>query len=479
MNYPAIRIEGQIFSGELLQRLDHPDTSGQRPVDFGLSSDVKVKDEIARAWAASQSYYRAFRGKISGSGSSSFTTETRNLWLIPLFSLFGYKPEFARKGETLNGKTYPISHRDDSRDGLPLHLLGWNDSLDKRRDDGSGPRMSPHGLTQEYLNLTEHLYALVSNGRTVRLLRDSTRLVRQSFIEFDLERMFDEDLFADFAVMFRLIHASRLPTSQSAAPTSLVEKYHQDALDQGSRIRDGLSKAVEHAILSFANGFLTHQDNQHLRDEVVAGRIEPDAYYQHLLRLIYRFLFLLVTEERHLIFPPSVHARKRDVYYRHYSLQRIRRLAEKPHLAERRQKDLWMAITATFRLFEADGPGKKLDVPPLAGDLFSPDAIGLFAQCALDNGVVLDCLRALSLCQNPDTHQTIRVNYAALNVEEFGSVYQGLLEYEPRFTSAEHGLAFAFVQGDEGRGVGGQHLLVGLVHTVGGADVEHIAVDER
>ncbi|MFZ4395959.1 MAG: hypothetical protein ACOYOU_10085 [Kiritimatiellia bacterium] len=282
MNYPAIRIEGQIFSGELLQRLDHSDTAGQRPVDFGLSSDVKVKDEIARAWAGSQSYYRAFRGKISGSGSASFTTETRNLWLIPLLSLLGYKPEFARKGETLNGKTYPISHRDDARDGLPMHLLGWNDSLDKRRDDGSGPRMSPHGLTQEYLNLTEHLYALVSNGRTVRLLRDSTRLVRQSFIEFDLERMFDEDLFADFAVMFRLIHASRLPTSQSAAPTSLVEKYHQDALDQGSRIRDGLSKAVEHAILSFANGFLTHPDNQHLRDEVATGRIKPDAFFRKL-----------------------------------------------------------------------------------------------------------------------------------------------------------------------------------------------------
>ena len=468
MNYPAIRIEGQIFSGELLQRLDHSDTSGQRPVDFGLSADVKVKDEIARAWAASQSYYRAFRGKVPSTGSSSLTTETRNLWLIPLLSLLGYKPDFARKGETLNGKTYPISHRDESRDGLPLHLLGWNDLLDKRRDDGSGPRMSPHGLTQEYLNLTEHLYALISNGRTVRLLRDSTRLVRQSFIEFDLERMFDEDLFADFAVMFRLIHASRLPTSQSAAPTSLVEKYHQDALDQGSRIRDGLSKAVEHAILSFANGFLAHQDNQHLRDEVAAGRIKPDAYYQHLLCLIYRFLFLLVTEERRLIFPPSVPARKRDVYYRHYSLQRIRRLAEKPHLAERRQKDLWMAITATFRLFEADGPGSRLDVPPLAGDLFSPEAIGSFAQCSLDNGVVLDCLRALSLYQNPDTRQTIRVNYAALNVEEFGSVYQGLLEYEPRFTSAEQGLAFLFVQGDERSRTGSHYtpdeLVQPLIH---------------
>ena len=42
------------------------------------------------------------------------------------------------------------------------------------------------------------------------------------------------------------------------------------------------------------------------------------------------------------------------------------------------------------------------------------------------------CAR-LSLYENPDNGQVIRVNYAALNVEEFGSVYEGLLEYEPVF----------------------------------------------
>ena len=35
--------------------------------------------------------------------------------------------------------------------------------------------------------------------------------------------------------------------------------------------------------------------------------------------------------------------------------------------------------------------------------------------------------------QDPATRRLIRVNYAALDVEEFGSVYEGLLEYEPLF----------------------------------------------
>ncbi len=48
MNYPSIRIEGAILSPDILEKLDETAT-GQRPADFGLDTNVKVKDEIARA----------------------------------------------------------------------------------------------------------------------------------------------------------------------------------------------------------------------------------------------------------------------------------------------------------------------------------------------------------------------------------------------------------------------------------------------
>src|SRR5262249_51979722 len=80
-----------------------------------------------------------------------------------------------------------------------------------------------------------------------------------------------------------------------------------------------------------------------------------------------------------------------------------------------------------------DGPGEKLGLAPLAGDLFSRDAIGPLAHCALGNDILLSCVRSLSLYEHPENHQLIRVNYGALNVEEFGSVYEGLLKYQPWF----------------------------------------------
>ncbi|CAH1073341.1 Eco57I restriction-modification methylase domain-containing protein [Candidatus Nitrotoga sp. 1052] len=194
-----------------------------------------------------------------------------------------------------------------------------------------------------------------------------------------------------------------------------------------------MSKAVEQAIRDFANGFLVHPDNEELRQSIADGKLKPETYYQHLLRLIYRLLFLLVIEERDLVFPISASTQQRDIYRSYYSLERLRLLSEKRHLADKRHHDLWLAMLATFRLFEAHGPGHKIGLAPLAGDLFSPAAIGPLASAMLGNDVLLGCLRALGLYQHPDNGQTIRVNYAALNVEEFGSVYEGLLEYEPVF----------------------------------------------
>ncbi len=456
MNYPSIRIEGAIFSPDIFDRRD--DLPGQRPQDFGFDNSVKVKDEIARAWADAQDYWRIFQRKLETIKSDSpATTETRNLWIVPLLGLLGYQLEYQARGMELNGKNYPISHRVTNRGQTSFHIIGYREAagLD-RKPDRATIRMSAHALVQEYLNLSEQVYGLVTNGRLLRLLRDSSRLVKLTYLEFDLDRIFSDGLFADFAILYRLLHASRLPASQEASAESIIERYHQDSLESGARIRDGLSKAVEQAILAFANGFLAHPSNESLRNSVTTGDLKADAYYHYLLRLIYRLLFLLVIEERDLVYPSSAPTTKREVYDRYYSLQRLRRLSEKRYLADHRHNDLWLSLLATFRLFESEGPGSKLGLAPLAGDLFGPDAIGVLSRCMLNNDVLLGCLRSLGLYQHPDTGQVIRVNYAALNVEEFGSVYEGLLEYEPVFHSTGNHLEFAFAKGDE-RGATGSH----------------------
>lgn len=456
MNYPSVRIEGAILSPDILDRIE--ELPGQKPGDFGLDSSIKVKDEIVRAWADAQDYWRIFQRKLETlKPDLPATSETRQQWVVPLLALLGYQIEHQARGTELNGKLYTISHRATNRAQAPVQIVGYREpaALD-RKPANAVLRMSAHAVVQEYINLNEQLYGLVTNGRVLRLLRNSSRLIKLSYLEFDLDRIFTDGLFADFAILYRLLHVTRLPLSNESAAESWIERYHQDSLESGARIRAGLSRAVEGAIRNFANGFLQHPNNQALRDAVADKTLAAGDYYKNLLRLIYRLLFLMVIEERDLVFPPSIEKTRRDIYRSFYSIRRLRLLSEHRHLADHRRHDLWLSLLSTFRLFEADGPGDKLGVAPLAGDLFGYQAIPHLAGCTLGNDVLLGCIRALNVYENPENHQLIRVNYAALNVEEFGSVYEGLLEYKPAFHSLGKDIDFVFEQGDE-RAATGSH----------------------
>jgi len=476
MSYPSIRIEGAILSPDILSQIE--ELPGQRPTDFGLDSSDKVKDEIARAWADAQDYWRIFQRKLETVKKGNATTETRNLWMVPLLGLLRYDIEYQPRGTELNGQLYAISHRATNRADTLVQIIGYRDPAGLDRKPATATRrMSAHALVQEFLNLNEQLYGFVTDGHVLRLLRDSSRLVKLSYLEFDLDRIFTDSLFADFAVLYRLLQATRLPQSNDTAAESLIERYHQDSLDSGARIREGLSNAVEQAILDFGNGFLSHPDNEAIRTAVANGELPAGDYYQQLLRLIYRLLFLMVIEERDLVFPTDAPKEQRDIHRHYYSVVRLRRLSEKRYLADRRRHDLWLALQVTFRLFETDGPGQKLGIAPLAGDLFSPAAVRSLSGCTLGNDVLLKCLRALGLYRHPDSGQLIRVNYAALNVEEFGSVYEGLLEYEPEFTGEDRDIGFSFRKGEERAATGSHYTPDELVQPLIRHSLDHLIAE--
>lgn len=449
MKFTSIRIEGPILSGDILEKIEQGEIHGQKPADFGFETTVKVKDEIATAWADARNYWESYKRRTENlEDKQSGTSETRKFWMLPFWGLLGYEVERS-KARIINEKTYAVSHKDSSIDDFPIHIMGLRDSLDKRRTDG-GPRMSPHALLQEYLNLTgRHLYGIVTNGLQVRLLRDNSRLIKQSYLEFDLERMMEEELFADFAVMYRLLHVSRMPKDEDQASGRIIEQYHQDALESGSRIRAGLSEAVEEAILMLGSGFLQHIDNIELKEAYLNGKLNPKEYYLNLLRLIYRILFLLVIEERRLVYPKGTKKHLMDIYYNYYSVDHLRKLAENQWLSGKKHTDYWQALKSTFRLYENEQYGKPLEIKPLAGDLFGSHGIGLLNNCEIDNEILASSLYKLSVFTNKNTGQKMRVNYAALNVEEFGSVYEGLLEYDPVIKNNHGVLSFDLVPGDE------------------------------
>lgn len=457
MNYSAINIQGNIVSSEILEKVRTEDIRYQKAVDFGLNTSASVRDEINLAWSLAVSNWNAFKSKRENlSDSDSGITDTRRYWMLPLLQVLGYELTNSN-AEIINGKTYAISHRATNKDGFPIHIVGVNQSLDKRADSG-GTRLSPHALVQEYLNNNEHMYALVSNGRFIRVLRDATRLSRLSYLEFDLEQIMEEGLYVEFALMYRVLHASRMPEKQDSGSECFLEFYHQEALASGSRIRERLSVAVENSIKELANGLLQNPNNQELREKVLNGDLAAKDYYLHTLRLVYRVLFLLVIEERKLIYPEKRDEdlnRKRSIYYDFYSVQRLTKLAEKLIYVDPRKTDLWQSLITTFALFEHEQYGKKLGISPLGAGIFSPNALGIISHQLIDNETLLRVLRYLVTFEN-EQGQRVRVNYADLDVEEFGSVYEGLLDFDPEITDNAGEPIFGFVKGDD-RSSSGSH----------------------
>ncbi|MCL6622943.1 MAG: N-6 DNA methylase, partial [Syntrophobacterales bacterium] len=426
MAFTAISIEGGLFPGDLLERLAAgAETAGQRPEDFGLPKGRRLSDEMQAAFADLRSLWDAFQRRLSFSKESS-TTLTREAWVIPVLERLGYDLVFQRRAALVGGDAFAFSHRaGEDPEAPPVHVVGHDQPLDRKGD----ARRSPHALVQEYLNRADALWGLVTNGRKLRLLRHSARLARPTYLEFDLEALLTAHLYSEFVLLYRLLHRSRLPRSAAEAHECWLEKYYQQGIEEGGRVREHLRDGVEEALKQLGTAFLSHPNNEPLRQALEAGRLDGPGFYRQLLRLIYRLLFLMVAEERRLLFPPEApHRGRQAIYLRYYSLSRLRERCEAA-LAPDPFGDLWEGLKQTFRLFREEEAARALGLAPLDGELFKREVCPDLEEAFCDNPALLTALFYLSTFTDGRVRR--RVNYAALDVEELGSIYESLLDYHP------------------------------------------------
>ena len=288
-SFPSIRIEGGLLGPELLDQVIAADVPGQKPADFGLEPKRNLTDEIAAAFADSRALWGVFQSRLSHLSEADLATSmTRDSWVIPFLSLLGYELTYNQRAYEIDGQTFAISHSaasprppdgrgikselstlnpqlSTSSDGPPIHVVGARQELGRVPPSGR-PRLAPHSLVQEYLNRTEHVWGIVTNGLTLRLLRDSSLVRRQAYVEFDLQAILEEQRFHDFAALYRLLHRTRLPRGMADANECLLERYYAQTVEQGGRVREHLRDGVEECLKLLANGFLSHPDNQALRD---------------------------------------------------------------------------------------------------------------------------------------------------------------------------------------------------------------------
>ncbi len=445
-SFPSVHLEGGLLGPDVLDRLIASELPGQRPVDFGLDARRNLTDEIATAFADARALWGVFQHRLSRVVDDPGTTVTRDTWVIPFLGLLGYEPRYNQRAYEVDGMTFAVSHRATSADDSPpIHIVGAGQDLGRLAPSGR-PRLAPHSLLQEYLNRTEHAWGLVTNGLTLRVLRNSTFVRRQAYVEFDLAAILDEQRFQDFVALYRLLHRTRLPRGLADAAECLLEGYYAYSVEQGDRVRDHLRDGVEQCILRLANGFLAHPANAELRRQVADGSLDALGLYRELLRLIYRFLFLLVSEDRNLISPNAV-------YRAHYGMDHLRQLLDH-RAAYTEHDDLWRELQLLWYVFQREELAAVLDLAPLNGELFSPLTLD---SCALRNRDLLEAFWYLAWYRDTPSTLPRLVNYAALDVEELGSVYESLLELHPALDVQSTPPRFDLVASNEERRATGSH----------------------
>ncbi|MCY9784193.1 N-6 DNA methylase [Nocardiopsis sp. EMB25] len=472
----AVRTVGSLLPGDMLLRVSEGrGLSGCHPADYGAVGARSVSDEAERHWNYLLNAWSDLRERLPVTREGEPSPDPMGVavahWLGPLFDELGYGrlPALRIRGITADdepGRTIPITHRWQH---TPIHITAWDSDLDRSRRSGGA---FGQALVQEALNRTsDHLWGIATNGRRVRLLRDSSSLAGPSYVEFDVQTIFDGELFNEFVLLFRVLHATSFEVGEGEpASACRLERWRTEALHSEVQALDALRDNVERALTALGTGFLRHPANTDLR----AGA-DARALHGALLRFVFRLLFLVVTEDRGLLHHPDADQRARQRYADYFSTDRLRRLASRggggPH------GDLYEALRIVLdALGEANGR-TELGLIGLGGLFTQTEEDRPLAGAKLSNAALLTAVRHLARVWDPAAGRWRAVDYRSLGSRELGSVYESLLETVPQCDEADRSFRLVPRAGNERKRTGAYYTPSSLVERLLDATLEPVLDD--
>ena len=221
--------------------------------------------------------------------------------------------------------------------------------------------------------------------------------------------------------------------------TQVLEGSRQYATDLGSRLRDRIyTDVIPRLAESIADA----------RDMTSPDRVALDFTYQMALTVLFRLLFIAYAEDKNLL------PYRSNEEYENYSLNlRAKQLLERERRRTPFDDDslMWNRVEDLFAAIDKGNYG--LGIPPYNGGLFDSDAAtspvgAAIKEISLSDRQFGPILRNLLIDYEARDDIHGPVDFRALSVREFGTIYEGLLQSElslaqtgPRF-GAKTGCTF-------------------------------------
>ena len=450
IGFTAISIEGGLIAPEQLAVIASAPADQKTATDYLCPKGTSLRDEITRYFRIGQAHWRGYAGI-----EVPTATQTAAFVKVLLEQAFG----FALSGSTTH-------RRDDRKYNLTFEAKGGRVPIvvaapisgqkGKTAEaftlalpelgDGSGggvAKRSPVVLLQEWLNANvDANWGLAFAGDRVRLMRDNASFTRPAYVEIDLGAIFRDEMFADFTATWLLLHATRFGPDGASAGDSPLERWREAGQRAGTAARERLRGNVESALRALGQGFL--DANTDLRGRLDAGELSMQQWFEQLLRIVYRLIFLAVAEDRELLHGPGASPAGRDLYSAAYGFSHMRERSTR-RSSHDHHHDAWEAAKIVFRALESSE--KVLGLPALGG-LFTRGGTPDLDEARLPNRAFLRAVFHLSWLI--EDGRRVRVNWRDMATEELGSVYEGLLELVP--VRKEDGRLFAFADAGEAKG---------------------------
>ncbi len=233
-----------------------------------------------------------------------------------------------------------------------------------------------------------------------------------------------------------------------AADESLPALFTASSKDQ-QEVTDQLGYQVRRAVEMLVQAF-DRIDVESGR-QLLAGMPEKELY-NSALTVMMRLVFLFSAEERKLLLLGD------PLYDQHYAVSTLSELLREradqhgEEVLERRH-DAWCRLLATFRAVYAGVQHEAMRLPAYGGTLFDPDRYPFLEGRAKDtkwkntvakplpinNRVVLHLLEALQILRvkvpGGGPAEARRLSFRALDIEQIGHVYEGLLDHTAKRAS--------------------------------------------
>ena len=307
----------------------------------------------------------------------------------------------------------------------------WQRPLD-RASGQRGEALAPSTRMLRYLRRADDLtegalrWGMLTNGAQWRLYYQGARSVAEQFFEINLPTALglpghDDGLLSEperrrVCRLFALFFGRRAFLPDPADGRTLHQRALQGARYFEERVAANLSRLVfEQVFPNLARAL---------------AEAAPDAALPEVrdaaLVLLYRLLFILYAEDRGLL--PVGDARYAKVGLRRGVREDVGLRKDRGETFSDTAARYWNALADLCRVIDQGDPAFGL--PPYNGGLFDESRTPLLARVRLSNRVMADVIDALSF-ERPARAGRRYINYRSLSVQQLGSIYERLLEFEP------------------------------------------------